>query len=61
MPMPDLTQYTDEEFEQLAQAVLVEQENRRARAAIPGQIETLRAKFVEVGGDPADLEQPAAL
>lgn len=55
MALPDLTQYTDEEFEELSQAVLIEGERRRDIANIPGQIEALRARYVEQGGDAEDV------
>lgn len=51
----DITTLTDEELESVRLEVLAEQERRQALATIPAQIQELTAKYVEGGGDPADL------
>lgn len=56
MNLPEISNYTDEKLEALAQALVVEQERRRDLANIPTQIATLKAKFLSGGGDPATLE-----
>lgn len=56
MALPDIAKYDDEKLEALAQAVSAEQQKRRDLANIPHQIASLKAKFVEGGGDPSELE-----
>lgn len=51
----DLSTLTDEELAEHLNAVLAEQERRQALATIPDQIRDLTAKYVDGGGDPADL------
>lgn len=45
----------DEELAEHLNAVLAEQERRKALVDIPNQIRELTAKFVDGGGDPEDL------
>lgn len=52
----DLTKFSDEELDQHRRDVLAEQERREALETIPQQIAELKAKYVEGGGDPANLE-----
>lgn len=52
----DLKSLTDDGLTALAQGVVNEQERRRTRSSIPAQIELLRQKYIEDGGDPSDLE-----
>lgn len=52
----DLTVLSDDEINQLELAVAIEQERRRDLANIPAQMQQLRAKFIDGGGDPSDLE-----
>ena len=52
----DLTKLSDEELDQLRRDVLQEQDRRENLARIPDQITELKAKYVEGGGDPEDLE-----
>lgn len=52
----DILTLTDEELDQARRDVLAEQERRANLARIPAQIADLREKYVEGGGDPADLE-----
>lgn len=51
----DLATLSDEELEQHYLAVLTEQERRQALATIPGQVAALSARFVDGGGDPAEI------
>lgn len=53
--MPDLTTYTDEDLDQLRLDVLNERERRDRLASIPAQVTALATRYVEDGGDPADL------
>lgn len=55
MALPDLATLSDEELADLSQMVIVEQERRTNLANIPAQIEGLRQKFIDGGGDPGDL------
>lgn len=68
----DLTNYGDEALDQLRLAVLDEQERRQRLALAPAMAADMTRRFIEDGGDPADLtaaietaaappvEQPAA-
>ena len=51
----ELTTLTDEELDTLRTDVAIEQERRQALATIPDQIRDLTAKYVDGGGDIADL------
>ena len=51
----NLQDLTDEELDQHRQGVLAEQERRQALATIPDQISELARKYVDGGGNPADL------
>lgn len=51
----ELTTLTDEELSNHLNTVLTEQERRKALAEIPEQIRDLTAKYVDGGGDIADL------
>ncbi|WP_336647510.1 hypothetical protein [Microbacterium sp. MMO-10] len=51
----DLTDMTDDDLDALRVAVAVEQERRQALATIPAQVAQLAARFVDGGGDPADI------
>ena len=51
----DLKKLSDEELDQLRRDVLTEQERRENLARIPAQIEELKQKYVEGGGNPKDL------
>lgn len=51
----DLTTLTDTELSDHLDTVLAEQERRAALESIPGQIRELTAKYVDGGGDAADL------
>ena len=50
-----LTTLTDDELDQLRRQVLIEQERRKARDQIPAQIADLKERYIDAGGDPADL------
>ena len=52
----DLTTLSDEALAQHKREVLIEEERRQARDQIPAQIADLTARFIEAGGDPADLD-----
>lgn len=52
----NLTELSDDELDTHKRAVLIEEERRQARDQIPAQIADLTARFIEAGGDPADLE-----
>lgn len=54
--MFDLCELTDEELDQHRRDVLTEQERRSAIETIPAQIAELKDKYLEGGGDPANLE-----
>jgi DNA invertase Pin-like site-specific DNA recombinase len=49
----DWTSVSDESLEIELNAILNEQERRQNLARIPAQIEALKQKFTEGGGDPA--------
>ena len=51
----DLTRLSDEELAQHKRDVLIEEERRQARDQIPAQIADLTQRYIEAGGDPADL------
>lgn len=52
----DLTKLSDEELDQHRRDVLSEIERREALETIPQQITELKAKYVEGGGDPDQLD-----
>lgn len=52
----DLTTLSDEDLATHKREVLIEEERRQNREAIPATIADLAHKFVEAGGDPADLQ-----
>jgi len=54
----DLTTLTDADLDQLRTDVLNEQERRSNLATIPATITALAEKYIEGGGDPADLSLP---
>lgn len=51
----DLTTLTDDDLATHKREVLIEEERRQARDTIPAQIADLTARFIEAGGNPADL------
>lgn len=53
MTLKDLS---DDELDILRIAVLTEQERRQARDQIPSQIADLTQRYIDSGGDPADLD-----
>lgn len=53
----DLKTLSDEALSDYLNAVLAEQERRKALAEIPAQIEELTAKYVAGGGNVEDLAQ----
>lgn len=53
--MIDLTTLTPDELDALRVNVQTEQERRARLALIPTQIAELTARYIEDGGDPADL------
>ena len=55
MTLPDLTAYSDEDLDDLRVAVVNEIERRANLATIPATIQQLASKFIEGGGDPAEL------
>lgn len=55
----NLTTLTAEDLDTLRTDVAIEQERRQALATIPGQIRDLTAKYVDGGGNVADLRDPA--
>lgn len=57
MTMPDLATISDEDLDAHRVAVLNEQERRTRLAQAPAQIAAIKQRYVEDGGDPADLEQ----
>lgn len=52
----NLSELTDEELDQLRVDVLNEQERRANLLRIPGQMSDLIDKYVQGGGDKADLK-----
>ena len=53
----DLKQLSDDELDQHRRDVLNEIERRENLERIPDQITELKTKYVELGGNPLDLEQ----
>lgn len=51
----NLNDLSDDDLDNLRRDVLIEQERRQARDQIPAQIADLTARFIDAGGDPADL------
>ena len=51
----NLQDLTDADLDTLRTDVAIEQERRQALATIPNQIRELTAKYVDGGGDVADL------
>ncbi|MCX8455343.1 hypothetical protein [Paenarthrobacter ureafaciens] len=51
----DLKTMADEELETLRIGIAAEQERRYRLAAIPQQVDSLRAQYAVDGGNPADL------
>lgn len=56
MALPAIENYDDDKLTDLRDAVLAEIERRDALKRIPAQVAELRTKFLEGGGDPAELE-----
>lgn len=56
MALPDLTKYDDARLVALYEALCLEQERRRDLENIPGQIASLRSRYIDGGGDPAALD-----
>ena len=52
----NLTELSDDDLTQHKRAVLIEEERRQARDQIPAQIADLTQRFIDAGGDPADLD-----
>ena len=52
----NLTDLSDDELATHKWEVLIEEERRQARDQIPAQIADLTARYIEAGGDPADLD-----
>lgn len=53
--LPDLTQYTDDEFAQMQAAMDVETARRTRLATIPDQVSQLALAYVDAGGQTATL------
>lgn len=53
----DLKTLTDEQLDQHRRDVLTEIERRTNLERIPDQIHELKDKYVELGGDPDELEE----
>ena len=51
----NLNELSDDDLAIHKREVLVEEERRQARDQIPAQIADLTARFLEAGGNPADL------
>ena len=51
----NLTELSDDDLDDLRVEVLTEEERRQSRDQIPAQIADLTARFIDAGGDPADL------
>lgn len=51
----DLTILSDDDLAQHKLDVLIEEERRQARDQIPAQIADLKERYIEAGGNPADL------
>lgn len=51
----NLATFTDDEITLLDQALMAEKERRQNLVNIPTQMAILRQKFIDGGGDPADL------
>lgn len=51
----NLTELSDDDLAQHKRDVLIEEERRQARDQIPAQIADLTARFIDAGGDPAEL------
>ena len=51
----NLNELSDDELDNLRVEVLIEQERRQSRDQIPSQISDLTARFIDAGGNPADL------
>jgi len=54
----DYTSISDEDLDLHLNAIINEQERRKNIASIPGQIASLKQKFIEGGGDPVVLDSP---
>lgn len=52
----DLKQLSDDELDQHRRDVLAEQERRENLERIPDQITELKTRYVELGGDPDQLD-----
>lgn len=58
MTLPKIETYSDEKLADLLNAVLNEQERRQRLAQAPGQIAALAQRFLDEGGNPAELVLP---
>lgn len=54
--MEDLTALSDAQLEERRKAITAEVDRRLTLAQLPLQMQELRARYQEFGGDPADLE-----
>lgn len=54
--MEDLRTLTEAELEERRAAITAEVDRRLALAQLPLQMQELRARYEEFGGNPADLE-----
>ena len=52
----DLKNMSSQELQDLRTAVIAEQERRENLERIPDQITELKTRYVELGGDPTNLE-----
>lgn len=55
MALPDFSNYDDEKLEDARLAILNEKERRDRLASTPAQVANLVNRYVEDGGDRADL------
>lgn len=52
----DLEALSDSDLDELSREITIEQDRRRVLTSIPTRITELRDKYIEVGGNPANLE-----
>lgn len=53
--LPDFTNYDDEKLDAARTAILAEQERRQRLANVPTEVAAMAQRYVEDGGDKAEL------
>lgn len=53
--LPDFTDYDDEKLEAARITILAELERRQRLASAPSEVAAMAARYIQDGGDPADL------